>query len=110
MLCSVVRTHHLGQKRRDNDPAPPVRGSVRTYSIEHSDLRRQVRVMTLVTGTGPHHIPDLIDPQLLTFNSARGMMVCGFEEVEGRRYYQGWWLQWVQGAEAPTGSERGTSG
>jgi len=23
------------------------------------------------------------------------MMGCGFEEIDGRRYYQGWWMQWV---------------
>lgn len=47
MLCSVVRTHYLGQKRRDNDPGPTVRGTVRMYSITREDMRRQVRVMTM---------------------------------------------------------------
>jgi len=23
------------------------------------------------------------------------MMVVGFEEIAGVRYYQGWWMQWV---------------
>lgn len=104
MLCSVVRTHYLGQKRRDNDPAPAVTGTVRMYSITRDDLRRQVRVMTMdslakfgATARGP--IPDLLDPELLTFCSDRGMMVCGFEEIDGRRYYQGWWMQWCVGHE-----------
>lgn len=39
MLCSVVRTHYLGQKRRDNDPAPAVTGTVRMYSITREDSR-----------------------------------------------------------------------
>jgi len=102
MLCSVVRTHYLGQKRRDNDPAPAVTGTVRMYSITREDMRRQVRVMTMdglakfgATEKGP--IPDLIEPELLTFCSDRGMMVCGFEEIDGRRYYQGWWMQWIEG-------------
>lgn len=43
----------------------------------------------------PSAIPDLLDPVLLTFGSDRGMMVCGFEEIAGVRYYQGWWMQWV---------------
>ncbi len=47
MLCSVVRTHYLGQKRRDNDPAPAVTGTVRMYSITREDMRSQVRVMTM---------------------------------------------------------------
>jgi len=33
---------------------------------------------------------------VLAFYSDRGMMVCGFEEIDGRRYYQGWWMQWIQ--------------
>lgn len=64
------------------------------------DMRRQVRVMTMgglakfgATAKGP--IPDLLEPELLTFCSDRGMMVCGFEEIGGRRYYQGWWMQWL---------------
>ncbi|MCP2517375.1 hypothetical protein M5J07_20720 [Achromobacter mucicolens] len=64
------------------------------------DMRRYISVMTLDTlakcgasQKGP--IPDLLEPELLTFGSDRGMMVCGFEEIDGRRYYQGWWMQWV---------------
>lgn len=99
MLCSVVRTHYLGQKRRDNDPGPTVRGTVRMYSITREDMRRQVRVMTMdglakFGATEKSPIPDLVEPELLTFSSERGMMVCGFEEIDGRRYYQGWWMQW----------------
>ncbi|WP_116793118.1 SOS response-associated peptidase family protein [Achromobacter dolens] len=45
--------------------------------------------------TVPSAIPDLLEPQLLTFASDRGMMVVGFEEIAGVRYYQGWWMQWV---------------
>lgn len=102
MQCSVVRTHHLGEKLRDNDPAPAVQGKVRMYSITREDMRRQVRVMTMDSlakfgATEKSPIPDLLDPELLTFCSDRGMMVCGFEEIDGRRYYQGWWMQWVEG-------------
>ncbi len=101
MRCSVVRTQHLGQKRRDNAPSPAVTGTVRMYSITREDMRRQLRIMTMdglakfgATEKGP--IPDLVEPELLTFCSDRGMMVCGFEEIDGRRYYQGWWMQWVE--------------
>lgn len=100
MLCSVARTHHLGQKRRDNDPAPTVTGTVHMYSITREDLRRQVRVMTMdglakFGATAKGSILDLLEPELLTFCSNRGMMVCGFEEIGGRRYYQGCWMQWI---------------
>ncbi|WP_373981595.1 hypothetical protein LN047_09560 [Achromobacter sp. JD417] len=70
------------------------------HSITREDMRRQVRVMTMdglakfgATEKGP--IPGLLEPELLTFCSDRGMMVCGFEEIDGRRYYQGWWMQWI---------------
>lgn len=98
MYFSVVRTHYLGQKRRDNDPAPAVTGTVRMYSITRQDMRRQVRVMTMdglakFGATSKAPIPDLLEPERLTFCSDRGMMVCGFEEIVGTRYYQGWWIQ-----------------
>jgi len=103
MLCSVVRTHYHGEKCRDNDPTPAVTGTVRMYSIMREDMRRYIRVMTLdclakFGATEKSPIPDLLEPELLTFGSDRGMMVCGFEEIDGRRYYQGWWMQWVAGS------------
>jgi hypothetical protein len=36
-----------------------------------------------------------LEPELLTFVSDRGMMVCGFEEIDGCLYYQGWWMPWI---------------
>ena len=100
MRCTVIRTHILGRKRHDNDPAPAVTGTVRMYSIMREDMRRYISVMTLDTlakfgASQKSPIPDLLEPELLTFGSDRGMMVCGFEEIDGRRYYQGWWMQWV---------------
>ncbi len=100
--CSVLRTHHLGERRRDNDPGQPVVGVVRMYSMLHTGLNRHVPRMTMEAlakfgATVPSAIPDLLEPQLLTFGSDRGMMVVGFEEIAGCRYYQGWWMQWVAG-------------
>ncbi|CUJ03663.1 Uncharacterised protein [Achromobacter xylosoxidans] len=74
------------------------------YSMPHDGLNRYVPRLTMesVAKFGariPSVIPDLLDPVLLTFGSDRGMMVCGFEEIAGIRYYQGWWMQWV--TEAP---------
>lgn len=66
----------------------------------HQGLNRHVPRMTMEAlakfgATVPSAIPDLLEPQLLTFGSDRGMMVAGFEEIAGVRYYQGWWLQWL---------------
>lgn len=38
--------------------------------------------------------PDLMDVELMTFSSNRAMMIRGFEEIEGSRYYQGWYIVW----------------
>lgn len=100
LQCSVLRTHHLGERRRDNDPGQPVVGTVHMYSILHKGLNRQVAVMSMdrLLKFGAREkasIPDLLEPQLLTFASDRGMMVTGFEEIAGIRYYQGWWMQWI---------------
>lgn len=100
LKCAVQRTHHRGERRRDNDPGRIAVGMVRMYSIMHPELKRYVSVMTMKPlhgyDTGPEvAIPDLLEPELLTFGSDRGMMICGFEEIDGQRYYQGWWMQWV---------------
>ena len=98
MLCTVTRTHRFGEKRPDHDPRPTVTGTVRMYSIMREDMKRYMRVMTMdglqkFGATHKSEIPDLLQPELLTLASDRGMMVCGLEEIEGR--HQGWWMQWV---------------
>lgn len=112
LQCTVLRTHHLGERRRDNDPDKPVVGTVRMYSILHKGLNRYVSVMTMESrlkfgAIEKSPIPDLLEPQLLTFSSDRGMMVTGFEEIAGIRYYQGWWMQWAAASpQDPTEIDR----
>jgi hypothetical protein len=101
LRCLVLRTHRLGECLRDKDFGAPVEGSVRMYSIYHQPLRRHVQIMTLDSheqfgATQRSAIPDLLEPQLLTFSSDRGMMVAGLEEIAGQRFYQGWWIQWIE--------------
>jgi hypothetical protein len=40
-------------------------------------------------------IPPLCDPQLLAMSSDQGMILAGFEEIDGRRFYQGWYIRWL---------------
>lgn len=47
MLCSVARTHYLGQKRRDNDPAPAVTGTGVSLSVR---TRSDIAVETFALG------------------------------------------------------------
>ncbi|WP_041862719.1 hypothetical protein [Bordetella petrii] len=69
------------------------------YSIYRENQRRYVtcfKVMRTVDAvTLPSPIPDLMDVELLTFSTDRAMMVRGFEEVDGARYYQGWYITWA---------------
>jgi hypothetical protein len=101
--CLVLRTHRFGQCLRDVDYGEPMEGVVSMYSTYHQLLRRHVQVMTLDSqgqfgALQKSAIPDLLEPQLLTFGSNRGMMVSGMEEISGHRYYQGWWIQWPKGS------------
>lgn len=100
-LCAVQRTHHRDERRRPNDPGQIVNATVHMSSMYYEQLKREVTIMSMMPTHGydapPTTIfPNLFNPQLLTFSSDRGMMVCGFEEIDGRRYYQGWWMQWVR--------------
>ncbi|ANN74683.1 hypothetical protein BAU08_09630 [Bordetella bronchialis] len=68
-------------------------------SMLHPAMKRTVAVLTMFDlahfgAVQTPRIPDLMEPKLLTFCSDRGMMVCGFEEIDGQRFYQGWWIQW----------------
>lgn len=97
--CQVIRTHHLGQRRAERDQSAPITGTVRMYAKHYPELNRYIEVMSLDSlaqfgATLRAPIPDLYEPRLLTFFSDRGMMVAGFEEIAGQRYYQGWWMQW----------------
>lgn len=95
--CTVRRTHRLGRPLRESDwTATP--GPVSMYSIFREDMRRYVRCFKVErTQKGPllpPEIPDLMDVELLTFGTERAMMVRGFEEIDGVRYYQGWYISW----------------
>ncbi|WP_231494609.1 hypothetical protein [Bordetella petrii] len=97
--CTIKRTHHLGRalQHRDWEAVP---GPVMMYSIFREDMKREVqcfKVMRRDAGAMlPSPIPDLMDVELLTFSTDRAMMVRGFEEVRGTRFYQGWYIEWTR--------------
>ncbi len=98
--CTVTRTHRLGRKLAERDRDPPVPGPIEHASVLNSDLNRYVSYLKIPSFAyggldQPEPIPRLCDPQILTLMSDRAMMIAGFEEVNGQRYYQGWWIQWV---------------
>lgn len=99
MKASVIRTHRNGMKPQDRDRDPPVLGEIMLHSQRHPQLNRTVSYLKMkeMAHGGIFHppkIPDLQDPQLLTLATGVGaMMIAGFEEINGRRYYQGWYIR-----------------
>ena len=100
MIVTVTRTHHRGQLLPDRDRIA-VPGPVRMQVVRHEALRRDVSQLVVWRSTrggasvGPPPIPPLNDPQLLALVSEYGaMMVAGFEEIDGQRYYQGWYIRY----------------
>ena len=94
--CTVTRTHRLGRKLAQHDWPQPVSGPVEMASIHRKDLNRVVGYLHIPrSGAGdPEVIPPLWEPHWLTFGTNGGMVVTGFEEVDGTRYYQSWYIRW----------------
>ncbi|MGE4341438.1 MAG: hypothetical protein AB7E55_36650 [Pigmentiphaga sp.] len=98
--CTVTRTHERGRKL-DLRRAEPIPGPVTFDTIALAELNRQVACLRILRGEfhdgreRPDALPPLCEPQLLTFSSDFGMMFSGFEQIDGQRYYQGWYIQWV---------------
>lgn len=98
--CTVTRTHRLGVPLSPKERSERVPGPIAFAGGYHRGLHRGVERLCIERLTaggldGGRPIPDLMEPKLLTYHSERAMMFCGWEEIEGRRYYQGWWIQWV---------------
>lgn len=97
--CSVTLTHRLGHKLAPDQWEPAHPGLVKMVIKTDENGGNRVQVMSMDSlaqfgATIRSPIPDLYEPQMLKFNSEKGMMVVGFEEIDGRRYYQGWWITW----------------
>lgn len=99
MKCTITRTHSKGRLLSDRDYESPVDGPIQMWTKRHVELRRDIKVLTVkrrggsgVDVAGP--IPDLYEPEWVTFMSERGaMMVTGWEEIDGQRFYQGWYVR-----------------
>lgn len=103
LICTVRRTHREGEPIAGGHFGTGVSGCIRMFAAPHQELRRTVKILQIIADGESGHavatslIPDLIEPELLTFSSDRGMMIVGFEQIGRRRFYQGWWLQWTEG-------------
>lgn len=97
--CTVTRTHRLGKPLRERDFDTPIPGPVSMCSSMDEDLKRMVSHLNIVRmtfggGAVPPPIPHLYEPQLVTFSTETGFVVKGFEVIDGRRYYQSWYIRW----------------
>lgn len=96
---TVSRTHYQGKKLRQL--AEPVPGPVTHDTRFVTEMNRYVTCLRNPRGdfrdgrARPDALPPLFEPRLLTFGSEFGMMVVGFEQIDDHRYYQGWYIRWV---------------
>ncbi len=98
MQVNVILTHDRGRAvnvhRLEQEHLHT--GDLIVYLASVDGLRRASRIAALRPlrrSIGTHVLPDLHDVELIAFGE-RAMMLNGFEEIEGRRYYQGWWIRW----------------
>lgn len=99
---TILRTHYRGQKCDLRD-VEPLKGPI-SYSTQYfPELNRHVDCMRIKRGhyrdgrERPDAAPPLCEPRILTFDTENGMMITGFEQIDGCRYYQGWYIRWVEG-------------
>ena len=98
MKVRVVPTHHDGRRctERELGATVPLVGALSVHLTPDAGLKRAVRFAVLQEigsgGKTQDLLPPLRNPELLTLTND-GMMLAGFEEVDGRRLYQGWWIR-----------------
>lgn len=95
--CTVTRTHANGEKLDRAQWSTPTPGPVRFETTVHPALNRTLPRLRVLKGNGSFEdlIPCLYEPHLLALMSDQGMMCGGFEEIDGKRYYQSWLIRWV---------------
>jgi hypothetical protein len=98
-----------GRKSRE---IVPLVGALKANQIPVADMPAALGKMLYAGETGGYGVQNMIEslPRLLAAQrdnygivGMKGlemalvdMMVVGFEEIAGCRYYQGWWIQWVE--------------
>jgi hypothetical protein len=98
MKVNVILTHARGRSINVHrlEQERIFAGDLIVYLAAIEGLRRASRIAALrplARSLGEHVLPDLHDVELIAFGE-RAMMLNGFEEVDGSRYYQGWWVRW----------------
>jgi len=99
--CTVLRTHERGRQRDFRQP-DIVPGPVVFDSIYVADLNRYVECLRVPRGKyrdgrqRPDALPPLFEPQIRTMSTEQAMMISGFEQIDGQRYYQGWYIRWIE--------------
>ena len=100
MFTVIQRTHKAGKQVVLEDMEQPKAGSILWKARYDAIARRQQVYMEFTQLDDPTQIffqerpAEPLDPQVLSFDSERGMMLVGFEVINGGRHYQGWWIRW----------------
>lgn len=100
MFTVIQRTHKAGKSVDPEQLELPRAGTIVRKARYDAVARRQQVYMEFVQLDDPTQVlyqerpAELLDPQVLSFDSERGMMMTGFEVINGGRHYQGWWIRW----------------
>lgn len=99
MYTAIQRTHRAGRPLDASTIEPPFTGTIQLRTKYDAQARRQQVFLELTLLPSANNIPrdkpgDLLDAAPLAFDSERGMMMTGFEVINGARHYQGWWIRW----------------
>lgn len=99
MFLLAQRTHRAGRPLEARGLELPLAGTIQLRSKYDAQARRQQVLMELTPYPStnvvyPEKPCDLLDPVPLAFDSERGMIMTGFELINGARHYQGWWIRW----------------
>jgi hypothetical protein len=100
VVTVIQRTHHAGKPVDPTNLEIPMAGTIVRKARYDAQARRQQVFMEFTPLPDPSKAlfqekpGELLDPVPLAFDSARGMMMTGFEVINGGRHYQGWWIRW----------------
>jgi hypothetical protein len=100
MFTVIQRTHKAGRQIDAAKLESPMAGTIMRKSKYDAQARRLQVFMEFEPLRDPSKVlyqerpANLLDPQILSFDSEKGMMMTGFEVINGGRHYQGWWIRW----------------
>jgi hypothetical protein len=100
MFTVIQRTHKAGKQVDPTQLEQPIAGKV-VWQSKYDPVTRRIQVFMEFLPSPDRmkvpkqtKLPNLLDPHVQAFDSEKGMMITGFEILNGGRHYQGWWIRW----------------